>query len=441
MKRGPKLITLYMGLLLLPLAIAGVFNPHSYQTLLYEIGNGFALTGIVILLLQPLLASRFAWIERPFGLDIVIRFHKYMAIIAACLLLAHPLLLTAARGRIGLLVGVGVPFYIWIGRIALVLVLLSVLISLFQERLGLRFEQWRLGHGLSASLIITLPVIHSWLAGEDLLTVPALRWYWIVLCGASISTFAYHRFIRPKTLDRHRYNVIDVHKETDDVWTVKLSPPERGTRYDYLPGQFQFLTFHRGRGLPVEEHHWTISSSPTELNYVSSTIKALGDFTSTIGETRPGDTATVHAPFGRFSYVLHPEDRDIVFVVGGIGITPVMSMLRHMRDTRWGGSALLIYANPNQHRIVFREELEEMATDSHPRLRIVHVLSRPEEGWSGETGHVDREKIERFCDGRCAERSFYVCGPPGLLKATIENLGALGVPDARIRIEIFSFLS
>ncbi len=232
----------------------------------------------------------------------------------------------------------------------------------------------------------------------------------------------------------------EVRREADRVWTVVMEPSPGDAVPDYLPGQFQFITFHRGRGLPEEEHHWTISSSPTRKTEISSTIKDLGDFTGTIRHTRPGDTATVHGPFGRFSYCLHPEDTDLVFIAAGIGITPVMSMLRHMRDSGSTLPVLLIYANKRQDDIVFREEIDEIGKGGRPSLRAVHVLSRPNEGWTGETGRVDREKIERFCEGRLEGRSFYLCGPAGLVKTALENLRAMGVSGRRMRVEIFSFL-
>jgi ferredoxin-NADP reductase len=312
-------------------------------------------------------------------------------------------------------------------------------LSSFQRNFNIRFEKWRLGHDILGPLIIVTAFTHSWVVGDDLET-GSMKTVWIVGLLLAVSLFLYHRILRPRRLRKRAYRVIDVRPEAEDVWTVKMSRPEGAALYDHLPGQFHFVTFYRDRGLPVEEHHWTISSSPTETGYVCSTIKAVGDFTSTIGETKPGDTAAVHGAFGRFSYVLHPEDRDLVLLAGGIGITPLMSMLRHMRDTGDSRSVLLLYANRNQGRIVFRKELSEIEAGEHPRLNVTHVLSRPDEGWQGETGHVDREKIEKACGKEMHKKVFYVCGPPPMLKGILAALKELGVPDKRIRVEIFSFL-
>jgi ferredoxin-NADP reductase len=277
------------------------------------------------------------------------------------------------------------------------------------------------------------------IVGDDV-ELQFMRIIWIAAVVLAVAVFFYHRIIRPLVLKNSPYQVIDVHPESENVWTIKLAPPEGHAINPYLPGQFHFITFYRGRNLPVEEHHWTISSSPAKKGYVASTIKALGDFTATIGETRKGDKAAVHGAFGRFSYALHPEERNLVFIAGGIGITPLMSMLRHMKDTRDRRSVLLLYANPDQDHIVFGQELSMIERSGRPFLKIVHVLSRPNETWNGEKGHIDHGIIQKYCGKDLAGKVFYVCGPPGMLAAIIENLKNLGVADRNIRLEIFSFV-
>ncbi|MBI4772687.1 MAG: ferric reductase-like transmembrane domain-containing protein [Deltaproteobacteria bacterium] len=431
-------LVLYTGLVSLPVVLAALLDvePKRFAS---ELGKHCALMAFVILILQFVMAARIQWIERAFGFDILIRFHKRMAVFAGFLLLAHPLLLAAGGGGWRLLVGLDLPWVIWLGKATLLILLLNICLSSFQRSFGVKFEKWRLGHDIGGPLIIAMAFTQSWVVGHDLRPA-GMKALWVVALVSAICLFVYHVLVRPRRLKRQAYRVIDVQPETEDVWTVRMSPPEGRPIYRYLPGQFHFVTFYRNRNLPVEEHHWTISSSPTEEDYVSSTIKASGDFTSTMGRTKVGDRAAVHGAFGRFSYVLHPEENDLVFVAGGIGITPLMSMLRHMRDTQDTRSVLLVYANREKSRIVFRKELSEIEAGGHPRLKVVHVLSRPNEGWQGETGHVDGEKIERLCGEDLGEKTFYVCGPPPMLKAVVAALKNMHVRDKRIRVEIFSFL-
>ncbi|MFZ7110665.1 MAG: ferric reductase-like transmembrane domain-containing protein [Desulfatiglandales bacterium] len=431
-------LVVYFGILMVPVVVTTLWA-QDFNGTISEIAKCMALSGFMILSLQFFLAARLKRIERPFGLDILIRYHKHMAVFAALLLLSHPVLLAIGGSGWRLILGLDLPWYIWTGKAALIILIFNVLLSLYQRSLKLKFEHWRLFHDVLGPVLLALAFVHSWFAGDDL-ALPSMKALWLLALILTALIYVYHRILRPRRLRDHPFRVIDVVPETEDVWTVKMAPPEGDTLYPYLPGQFHFVTFYRKEDLPVEEHHWTISSSPAEKAYVSSTIKALGDFTSTIGRTAVGDRAAIHGAFGRFSYALHPEQQDLVFIAGGIGITPLMSMLRHMRDTRDSRAVLLFYANPDEDRIVFHQELMEIEKGGHPLLKVVHVLSRPGEDWSGERGHVDREKIKRFCGRNLHTKTFYICGPRPMLKAVTRALRDLGVADRQIREEIFSFL-
>lgn len=432
------LIGAYMAAAGLPAIGASLYGEPG-QTVLIQLGRNSALLGFMIIILQVFLAARIKWIERPFGLDIVLRFHRNMGIFALFLFIAHPFLLAAGSGSRVLILGIDVPWYIWLGRITLAILLINIFLSTYQGALNLKFEIWRAVHDVLSPLIIALAFIHSFAVGSDL-GLAGMRILWIILLITAVLLFAYHRIIRPHILKRHPYEVVEVIPEAKDVWTIKLSPPQGKEIYEYLPGQFHFITFYRGRNLPVEEHHWTISSSPSKKEFVSSTIKALGDFTSTVGETRVGDKAAVHGAFGHFSYLFYPGERDLVFIAGGIGITPLMSMIRHMQDMRDDRNVLLFYANQREDQIVFRDELLKIGNGGYPRLHVVHVVSKPDKGWAGETGYVSQDKIIKYCGTDLGGKSFYLCGPPGMIMAVGSALTEMGVSGERIRTEIFSFL-
>jgi len=434
---GVIVVALYFVVITAPLLVLMVFRVHSPNAFVFEVARSIALSSFAILAMQPLLMARLKWIERPFGMDVVSRFHRSMGVFATVLLLLHPPVMAVGGVGFSLLTSLEWPWYIWLGRAGLVLLLIQTLSSLFWRSLGMKFEQWRLLHYILAPLIICLVLVHSWEAGDDLKETP-IRVLWVVLAAVGLGIYVYHKVVRPAFLARAPYRVAAVEQETYNVWTVKLAPPDGTQIYPYQPGQFHFITFQRGEDLPVEEHHWTISSSPTEKQFVSSTIKESGDFTSTIKFTKPGDLAVVQGPFGRFSHTFHPQDKDLVFIAGGIGITPFMSMLRHMRDTNADLDVTLLCANRAEKDIVFRSELDQIAALERPRLKLIHVLSRTEQGWTGETGAIDRDKIQRFAGSGLEQKVFYVCGPPGMNTAVIATLRDMGVPYGRIRTEIFS---
>jgi predicted ferric reductase len=414
-----------------------LFHLKTHDEFFYNLGRSFAQMAFAILILQVVLAARLKWVEAPFGLNLTFPFHRRMGTLAAVLLLLHPPCMALGGGGWHLVFGFDVDWWILVGKTAWVLLLANVAVSLWRAQWGIKFEKWRLAHDILGPLILVLVFVHSWYASEDL-TVRPMQVLWVIFLVVAVVLFVNHRLVQPWSRRDHPYRVVEVKQETPKVWTLKFAPPPGEPRFDFVPGQFQFITLLRGRGLPEEEHHFTISSSPTEAGYHASTIKESGDFTATIGKTRVGDTALIQAPFGRFSYLFHPEARDLVFIAGGIGITPLMSNLRHMRDTQADRRVLLLYANRHEDDVVFREELGQMASGNRPDLEVVHILSRPPEGWQGEKGHLDKEKLGRLCGQRLATGTFFLCCPPAMLKDMVQALGELGVADSRISYEYFS---
>jgi predicted ferric reductase len=438
MSRRLLLQILYVIVVLIPLTASFILRPRTNSNFLFEISIGFALIGFMVFSMQILLAGRFKWIERPFGLDVLIRNHRNIAVIAVSLLLLHPLLMVAASGELSLIFSFKVPWQIWAGRTALIALIINVGISYYQGKLGFKFESWRVFHDSIVPLIIGVAFVHSFFIGDDL-QFTAMKWIWITALILSFVLFGYHLAIRPWLQSYHDYTVTEVIQSAPKVWTIKFLPGQNDKIKPHLPGQFHFLTFHRRKGLPEEEHHWTISSSPTEP-YLTSTIKELGDFTATMGETKQGDTVTVDGAYGRFSYLLHPEEKELVFIVGGIGITPVRSMIKHLNDTNNVMPVTLLYANDNEKNIAFKDELDNIATSGVPQLKVVHVLSKPDIGWAGETGFIDQAKIEKYCGKELKDKGFYLCGPKPFLDAIVGALQSSGVAADHIHMELFSFL-
>lgn len=428
--------TLYLFMLILPLIIVTAYRLPPPDLLAYNLGRAFALIAFVILALQFPLAARLTWVERPFGLNLVMPFHRNMAVLAALLLVVHPFMMVMGGAGWKLILE-DPTWYIWVGRIALATLLLSVIISLGRRWLRLPFETWRLGHNISGPVIVVLGFVHSWYASVDF-TLTAMQVLWVALVVQAAGFYWHHRFATPARLRQNPYQVVDVRQESHNVWTLKFAPPAGQPRFDFLPGQFQFVTLLRGRGLPEEEHHFTISSSPTEKGFHTSTIKVSGDFTATIGQTQPGDQAVIQAPFGRFSYLHHPEARDLVFIAGGIGITPFMSNLRHMRDIQADRRVLLLWVNKTEADIIFREELADLEAGVRPEVEVVHILSRPEAGWEGERGRLDRVSLKRLAGERLSQSLVFLCCPPAMAQSLLLALPALGVPEDRISLEYFS---
>ena len=425
-KTGPQILAvlIYVIFPLLPLLSVSLSPGWTAQAPYAKLGNSLALIVFSILALQPVLAARLKYLDRLFGLDIIYVFHKIMGMTAAVLQICVLVFFAAGPG----------PYLSWPGMVGTALIIILVLSALLYRELRLTYESWRRLHNLLFMAVLITLFLQVWQIAYEKgspVTAAVVSAHFIV----ASALYAYHKFIGPSQRGKTLYRVVSVNRETKNVWTLTFAPPQGTPHLSYLPGQFQFITFAQGRG---EEHPFTIPSSPAAAGQHTATIKESGDFTRSIGRIQAGDKVAVQAPFGRFSYLLHPEERDLVFIAGGIGITPFMSMLRHMRDTKADKNVLLLYANNTEDDIVFRGELDAMAGKTAPQLRVVHVLGRAEREWSGEQGFIDRAKIEKHVIGDIKNKTFYLCGPPPMMTALIAVLIELGVPSKRIRSERFA---
>jgi predicted ferric reductase len=429
---GTLLCATYPLLILTPLTVFAFVLPNSGRLLIVEIGVDCALVAFTILALQFVISARLRWVEAPFGLDVVFQFHRTMAFVALGLLCIHPLLIASGESW-GLLTRWRVQWPLWAGRLALFLLFAHIAVATFRRLMRLRYETWRHLHNIVAFVLLGFAFLHSLALGNDFESKVA-QFVWGALLLIAWTAWFYGRLARPWLSGRSWYRVVSVVPETPQVRTLTLEPLINRLLH-YAPGQFQFLRLY-GSSVLAEEHPFSIASSPSPRGWISLTIKESGDFTSTIGRIRPGDLATVHGPFGRFSHVFHSNRDDLVFVAAGIGITPLMSMLRYMRDRREPRQVLLVYANRGAVDIVFKRELESIESGGFPDLKTIHVLSRPPGDWIGPTGRLDSASLGSLCGG-FAGKEFFICCPPIMAFELIRGLKNAGVRLERIHADYF----
>jgi len=425
---GVWLVAVYLVLACVPVFLALLARPDSEQSFLTELGRGAALLGFSLLALQPVLASRFHWLDRPFGLDIVVHFHKAMAILASVLLLSHPSFLALGAGNMKLFT-FATSWQVWLGKIALFLLIFGVGYALAVRVWRLEYQSWRRLHKGMVAVVI-LGFVHSILVGRDL-QEPLVLAYWSGLFGVAALVYAWRNVFVP-IRGRQRFEVVDVQAASHDTYTLRLKPANGQELRPRNPGQFMFLKLVRP-GRPSEEHPFTISASPTETGYLAATIKESGDFTNTISQTRPGDEAHVEHPFGRFSYV-HHEPKALLFIIGGVGITPIRSMLRCLADSGDTRPVVLLYGNKTEKDILFRDELDALPDN----VRVVHVLSDPDEKWDGERGFVTKDIITRHAGELLPQADVYLCGPSPMMDKLEQALRELDVDASRMHSERFS---
>ena len=262
------------------------------------------------------------------------------------------------------------------------------------------------------------------------------QWLWSVYGAFWVALIVYVRVVRPIRARRQPWTVAEVRRERGEVWTLVLEP-RSGAPLRFAPGQFAWLTL-RASPFAMREHPFSIASSAEHGGRIEVTIKALGDFTSTIKDVGVGATAWIDAPYGTFSIDDYPQAHGYAFVAGGIGIAPVMSMLRTLADRRDRRPLVLFYGNRAWDRVVFREELDALA----PRLnlRVVHVLLEPAADWNGECGFVSEDVLMRHLPPERHRFHCFLCGPTPMTRSVERALSALGIPAAHVHSEIFDWV-
>jgi len=427
-------IAAFALLALLPVAVAllgPLPTPRDYWV---EFGALLGFLGMAVLNLQCVITGRFRWFAAGFGFDNLLEFHKQMGIFALVLILAHPGILLVANPefiayfdpRENLPRAVALSF-VTVAAIAL------IASSLWRLAFGLTYERWRLLHGVLSLAIIFLGLGHVVMVdhyGEPLWKKGA----WVLMSGTAMYLIIHSRLVRPWRMKRRPYRIVQVRPQRNDSWTLIIEP-DGPHRFDYHAGQFVWITVGPSP-FSMQQHPFSLASSPRQPQ-IELTIKQLGDFTESVQKIEPGTRAWLEGPYGRF-YHKPEEFKGAVFIAGGVGVTPIMSLLRDLRDRGDNTPCLLFDGNKGWDEVMFREEIEAMS-EAMP-LKVVHVLSEPPDDWKGETGYVDEGVLKRHLPTDYKDYAFFICGPGELLDSGERLLVKLGVPPRAIFTERFDMV-
>ncbi|MBD3184810.1 hypothetical protein GF312_21185 [Candidatus Poribacteria bacterium] len=429
MKRSVLLII--MGLFIIfPLIfwvqdmIPRLYEPY-YISIMTEAARMLALVGFIFLLFQYIMSSRLRFIERGMGMDKLLALHRKTGIIGLILILIHPALLYVGPFIQGYIPGF--PPWKIVGIVALSIMIVTAGAAILYSRISIKYETWKNIHRVGY-VIFPLVFLHSFFLGTDFqYGWTPLKIYWLALAGIYLTVPIYRIFNRIRVV-RNPYKVSDVVQESHDTWSLYFD----GDKPNYKPGQFMIINLIRN-GKTSESHPFTISASPT-MDRLSISVKSVGDFTSTIKDTEVSDKAYIDAPYGVFSFLNH-DAQNLIFIAGGIGITPFMSMLRYIHEKGIERRVTLIWGNKTDQDIVFREELQKIESEISS-LKVVHVMSEQED-WHGEKGYVDADIIRKYVED-FQDTQFFLCGPPPMMTSVENHLLSLGAEKSKIHYEVFA---
>lgn len=231
--------------------------------------------------------------------------------------------------------------------------------------------------------------------------------------------------------------VAAIFRETTLVKTFRLRDPQGEViPFSFLPGQF--LTFSAEIDGKRVRRSYTIASSAAQTAYVDTTIKReeAGVFSEYMhNKIVEGDLVDVMGPSGVFTF-RGTEADSLVLIGGGVGITPLMAVIRYLADTAWPREIFLVYGARSTEEFIFREELEYRQR----RMRNLHVAATMTRSagtsWMGAEGPITKEFLTQSVPD-IAKRHVHLCGPPGMMAAMKKLLPELGVPAEQVMTEAF----
>lgn len=445
-QRAWLLVGGYGLLALLPLLLATMQGLPARQ-LQDDLASGLALVGFAMLLLEFLLSGRFKGLSAAVGMDRVMQFHQIMAWLLVLFLVLHPFLYylptesatapfdptAVSDGEIGLLPSLS-------GWAAWFLLLLLVFTAAVRDDLGIRYETWRASHGVGAVLIALFGLHHAVEAGhysgDSLLTG-----VWVVAVLIAIgSLLNVHLFI-PLRQRRRPYRVHAVRHAAERTWALTLKPDTAaghpGDLFPYRAGQFVWLRFERAL-FHITEHPFSLSSTPADGAPLEVTIKAAGDFTNGIRDIPQGSRVYLDGPYGNFT-LQQGDVRPLVLIGGGVGMAPLMGLLRDLIRRGVNRRVRAIQGNRVEEQILYREELAQLARDA--RIAVHQVLSEPPADWDDEQGVPDEALLTRcVSESERDDAVFYVCGPPAMIDSVEHTLlHRFRIPPERVICERFRY--
>lgn len=411
-----------LGLVLLNVLLWMVFPPIDDgrpNFIRAYAGEVLGSTLVILMASGFFLTTRAKWAEPYFGgLDKMYLTHRRVNTAAFLLIFVHLLVVPITTTNLRL--GNYLAIVAFAGIVTIVLLTLSPRIPILSKLTNASYEQWRKIHRL-IGIFYALGFMHSQFVNglSALVAFSYVQAVFIFGLLCYLYTEIFSRFTK-KYLP---YSVSGVRHLNGNTTEVTLTPKKE--KLTHQPGQFLFVRFPGDRALD-ESHPFTISSAPGEAA-LRLTIKASGDFTRALFQNlRPGMEAVLDGGYGLFQPARSRAKQ--IWIAGGIGITPFLSLLRH---GQLDGEIDFYYTVRTREEALFLDEIEA-AAKQHPKFRAFVRFSL-------ESGSLTVEEILQNAGADFRNREVYLCGPLGMLHAYSEKFQALGLAADQIHFEEFNF--
>ncbi len=387
-------------------------------------GTTASLIAMPLFSISFFLSGRYRFLEDFFGgMNKVYVAHHITGGIAFILLMLHPLFLAVTRAMISWKTAAEffLPSPDWGLNFGIISLAVLMLLMVFTYFIKLKYYIWHFTHKFMG-VAFGFGILHVLLIDSDVSVSPSLKWYLLILAMIGLIVYSQRTLFGSSLVKRFTFTVIAVEQVHPEVWNIRLR--DTSEKFNYLPGQFVFVKFY-GQDISDEIHPFTISSSPEDAD-LTLTVKKIGDFTAELGKIRPGNTAKIEGPFGRF---FDTEAKNQIWIAGGIGVTPFLSKARSLKNLNYAVD--FYYLVKKQSDAVYLDEILAIAA-LEPNFRVCLYDTSVEKRITGE--------IIAQMSGSLEKKDIYICGPPPMMASLRQQFNKLGVQNSRIHTEEFQLL-
>lgn len=424
---------------------------HGFPAIMLSLGRVCGLIGMVMYALNLVYSTRLKFLEYFFGgLNRVYIAHHLLGGFALIFLSLHPLFLSLRYIKVSLLQSallllpngltpIGAlfdnssPYHnlvltqwaTFFGIIAFWGMVILLLVTFF---IKIPYRIWLFTHKFLGYAFF-IAGLHVLFISSDTSQHAVLKYYVLTLSLIGIVAFIYRSIMGRILIRKYQYRVDHVKLSAGNVTQLVMNPVNLPMAYK--PGQFVFIRILGADklGIGKEWHPFSISSSPKHDKQLRVSIKGLGDYTSKLGQLKEGTMVEIEGAYGRFSYT-NFKNKNQIWIAGGIGITPFLSMARSLSKDD-GYKIDLYYSVKTASELINWEELTGIATIKNGWFRVLPYVG------DQQKGYLDIAYIEKM-SGSVKDKDVFICGPPPMMKTLRAQLRSKQVPATSIHSEEFA---
>lgn len=388
-----------------------------------------ALLGTILFVWSMILATRLDFLETLFGgMDKVYKIHRKVSEIGASLILLHTIALAISSSGINFryFLPVHKNQSINMGVYSFWFFAATILLTLFIRKIKLPYHLWKQTHKfLNLAMVLALFHIIS-IPSDTSIFAPLGIWMYLVT-GFGVASGIYMSFFYRWFGPKFKYEIVKIDRY-GDIHDVYLKPINHKLHHGIA--QYAYISFI-SKGVPKESHPYCITSLP-EDELLRFSIKELGDYTKKLDKLKVGDSAVIYGPYGHLGERFD-EEKNSVFIAGGIGIAPFISMFKKASLRDGNLKVNLFYCTKYKNEAVFEKELRGIA-DSNKNLTYSNQCSREPGGY-----HLTAEQVKDRVQN-VKNTNLYLCGPSKMMLNLKKDLIKEGLLKENIILEDFEMI-